>query len=140
MIFFTFFLPFISKSALHSEICYYYVHHLKGRIGFMSRKRRIFIALVLAFCQIFCVLHIPFKVVPDSQKDVQISSTVHHIQCMQNHQNPYGDQKVYNAAYFIYESITIFEIVKFVFENTKTHVYIWQLPRGNIGDIMMETN
>lgn len=106
----------------------------------MSRKRRIFIALVLAFCQIFCVLHIPFKVVPDSQKDVQISSTVHHMQCMQNHQNPDENQKVYNATYFIYESITIFEIVKFVFENTKAHVYIWQLPRGNIGGIVAKTN
>lgn len=140
MIFFTFFLPFIPKSALYGEICYYYVHHLKGRIGFMSRKRKTFIALVLAFCQIFCVLHIPFKVVPDSQKDVQISSMVHHTQCTQNHQNPDGNQKVYDAAYFIYESITIFEIVKFVFENTKVHVYIWQLPRGNIGGIMVKTN
>lgn len=140
MIFFTFFLPFIPKSALHSEICYYYVHHLKGRIGFMRRKRKVFIAFILAFCQIFCVLHIPFKVVPDSQKDVQISSTVHHMQCMQNRQNPDGNQKVYDATYFIYVSITIFEIVKFVFENTKAHVYIWQLPRGNIGGIMMKTN
>lgn len=106
----------------------------------MSRKRRIFIALVLAFCQLFCVLHIPFKVVPDSQKDVQISNTVHHTYCVQNHQNPDENQKVYNATYFIYESITMFEIVKFVFENTKAHVYIWQLPRGNIGGIMMKTN
>lgn len=140
MIFFTFFLPFIPKPALHGEICYYYVHYLKGRIGFMSRKRKTFIALVLAFCQIFCVLHIPFKVVPDSQKDVQISNTVHHTYCVQNHQNPDENQKVYNATYFIYKSITIFEIVKFVFENTKVHVYIWQLPRGNIGGIMMKTN
>ena len=123
MIFFTFFLPFIPKSALHGEICYYYVHYLKGRIGFMSRKRKTFIALVLAFCQIFCVLHIPFKVVPDSQKDVQISSTVHHMQCMQNHQNPDENQKVYNATYFIYKSITIFEIVKFV-EHESPCVYL----------------
>lgn len=140
MIFFTFFLPFIPKSALHSEICYYYVHHLKGRIGFMRRKRKVFIAFILAFCQIFCVLHIPFKVVPDSQKDVQISITVHHTYCVQNHQNPYGDQKVYNTAYFICESITISEIAKFIFENTKAHVYIWQLPRGNIGGIIAKTN
>jgi len=62
------------------------------------------------------------------------------MQCMQNHQNLYGDQKVYNAAYFICESITIFEIAKFIFENTKAHVYIWQLPRGNIGGIIAKTN
>lgn len=31
-------------------------------------------------------------------------------------------------------------IEKFAYEITKVHVYIWQLPRGNIGGIMMKTN
>ena len=140
MIFFTFFLPFIPKSALHGEICYYYVHHLKGRIGFMSRKRKIFIALVLAFCQIFCILHIPFKVVPDNQKDVQISSVAHYTAHQEQTQSQYqhldSEQKVCNIEFFFCESIFFFAIAKFLYEITKITVYIWQLPRSNISDII----
>ena len=140
MIFFTFLLPFLQKSALHGEICYYYAHHLKGRIGFMSRKRKIFIALVLAFCQIFCILHIPFKVVPDNQKDVQISSVAHYTAHQEQTQSQYqhldSEQKVCNIEFFFCESIFFFAIAKFLYEITKITVYIWQLPRSNISAIM----
>lgn len=102
----------------------------------MKKNKYKILVVVLVFYQIFCMIHIPLKLIPDNQKDVQISSTVHHAHYMQNNQNPDGEQKVCDTAYFICESITIFEIAKFIFENTKAHVYIWQLPRANIGSIM----
>ena len=49
-------------------------------------------------------------------------------------------KEIYNIRYYIRESIIFFEIAKFAYEITKVHVYIWQLPRGNIGGIMMKTN
>lgn len=49
-------------------------------------------------------------------------------------------KEICNAKCFVRESIIFFEIAKFAYEITKVHVYIWQLPRGNIGGIMMKTN
>ena len=49
-------------------------------------------------------------------------------------------KEIGNVRCYICESTIFFEIAKFVYEITKVHVYIWQLPRGNIGGIMMKTN
>lgn len=49
-------------------------------------------------------------------------------------------KEIYNIRCYIRESIIFFEIAKFTYEITKVHVYIWQLPRGNIGGIMVKTN
>lgn len=49
-------------------------------------------------------------------------------------------KEIYNIRCYIHESIIFFEAAKFAYEITKVHVYIWQLPRGNIGGIMVETN
>ena len=49
-------------------------------------------------------------------------------------------KEIYNIRYYICESIIFSEVAKFTYEITKVHVYIWQLPRGNIGGIMVETN
>ena len=49
-------------------------------------------------------------------------------------------KKICNVRCYIRESTIFFEIAKFAYEITKVHVYIWQLPRGNIGGIMIKTN
>lgn len=49
-------------------------------------------------------------------------------------------KEICNVRCYIRESIVSSEIAKFAYEITKAHVYIWQLPRGNIGGIMMKTN
>lgn len=132
---------FLQESALHNEICYHHVQHLQERNDFMKRKRKIFIVLLLVFYQIFCMIHIPLKLIPDNQNDVQISSVVHpaayHVQ---NHQYLDSEQKVCDIAFLFCESVFFFAIAKFLHTVTKITVYIWQLPRGNIGGIMMKTN
>ena len=49
-------------------------------------------------------------------------------------------KEICNVRCYIHKNIIFFEIAKFAYEITKVHVYIWQLPRGNIGGIMMKTN
>lgn len=49
-------------------------------------------------------------------------------------------KEVCNVKCYIRKSAIFFEIAKFAYEITKVHVYIWQLPRRNIGGIMMKTN
>lgn len=49
-------------------------------------------------------------------------------------------KEICNVKCYIHENTIFFEIAKFAYEITKAHVYIWQLPRGNIGGIMMKTN
>lgn len=53
---------------------------------------------------------------------------------------PDSEGKVCNITFFFCESVFFFEIAKFIFEVLKTPVYIWQLPRANIGGIMIKTN
>lgn len=107
----------------------------------MAKKRHKILVLILVLYQVFCMIHIPLKLVPNNQKDVQISSAVTHSYSIQNHQQHFdSDHKVCNLAFFFCESIIFFEIAKFMYEITKVHVYHWQLPRGNIGGIIAKTN
>ena len=107
----------------------------------MKKNKYRLLVFVLVFYQIFCMTHIPLKLIPDNQNDVQISSAVHptayHVQ---NHQHLDSEQKVCDIAFFFCESVFFFAIAKFLYTVTKITVYIWQLPRGNIGGIMVETN
>ena len=97
----------------------------------------------LIIYKIFCLVHIPLKIVPNNQKDVQITQTytAQHGHSVQKH--PYidnGGGKVCSFAFFFCESIIFFEIARFMYEITKVHVYHWQLPRVGIGGIMVKTN
>jgi hypothetical protein len=47
-----------------------------------------------------------------------------------------GSGKVCDLAFFLCKSIIFFEIVKFMYDITKVHVYHWQLPRIGIGGII----
>ena len=100
--------------------------------------------LLLLIYKIFSLVHIPQKIISsNNQKDMQI---VHSYTAYQEHPvqkyphiNDSGG-KVCNLTFFFCESIIFFEIAKFMYEITKTHVYHWQLPRGNIGGIIVKTN
>ena len=98
------------------------------------------LVIVLIFYQIFCMIHIPLRLIPDNQKDVQISSVAHYTAHQEQTQSQYqhldSEQKVCNIEFFFCESIFFFAIAKFLYEITKITVYIWQLPRSNISAIM----
>ena len=93
----------------------------------------------LIIYKIFCLVHIPLKIVPNNQKDTQIvqSYTAYQEHSVQKH--PHTDDgggKVCDLAFFLCKSIIFFEIVKFMYDITKVHVYHWQLPRIGIGGII----
>ena len=95
----------------------------------------------LIIYKIFCLVHIPLKIVSNNQKDVQITQTytVQHEHSVQKH--PYtdgGGGKVCDLAFLFCESVFFFEIVKFMYDITKVHVYHWQLPRVGIGGIIVK--
>ena len=97
----------------------------------------------LIIYKIFCLVHIPLKIVSNNQKDVQITQTytAQHEHSVQKH--PHADdggEKVCDLAFFFCKSIFIFAIAKFFYEITKVHVYHWQLPRVGIGGIIAKTN
>lgn len=98
--------------------------------------------LLLLIYKIFSLVHIPQKIISsNNQKDMQIvhSYTVYQEHSVQKHPHiEDGGGKVCSLAFFFCESIIFFEIAKFMYEITKVHVYHWQLPRGNIGGIMMK--
>lgn len=97
----------------------------------------------LIIYKIFCLVHIPLKIVPNNQKDMQIthSYTVHQEQSIQKHPRVDDDRgKVCNLAFLFCESIFIFAIANFIFEVTKAYVYHWQLPRVGISGIIYKTN
>lgn len=97
----------------------------------------------LIIYKIFCLVHIPLKIAPNNQKDVQITQTYTAQHEFSGQKHPHADdgsEKVCDLAFFFCKSIFIFAIAKLFYEITKVHVYHWQLPRGNIGGIMMKTN
>lgn len=107
----------------------------------MEKNRYRIVVLILIFCEIFCAVHIPSHDISERhRRDVQITKeAAEEIYSMQT-QELSETKEIYNIRCYIRESIIFFEIAKFTYEITKVHVYIWQLPRGNIGGIMMKTN
>lgn len=73
-------------------------------------------------------------------RDAQITKEAVKQICPVQMQELSENKEVCNIACYIRKSTIFFEIAKFAYEIVKTHVYIWQLPRGNIGGIMMKTN
>lgn len=106
----------------------------------MKKKKYKILVVILVLYQVFCMIHIPLKLIPNNQKDVQISSVVTHSYSAQNHQYFDSEHNICNLAFFFCESTFIFAIAKFIFTITKVHVYHWQLPRVGISDIIHETN
>lgn len=107
----------------------------------MEKNRYRIIVFILIFCEIFCAVHIPAHDMTERhRRDVQITKEaagqIYSVQMQELNEI----KKICNVRCYIRESTIFFEIAKFAYEITKVHVYIWQLPRGNIGGIMVKTN
>lgn len=106
----------------------------------MEKNRYRIVVLILIFYEIFCLACIPSHDMAEYHRDVQITKQaaeqIHPAQMQELSEI----KEICNVRCYIRESIIFFAIAKFAYEITKVHVYIWQLPRGNIGGIMMETN
>ena len=104
----------------------------------MEKNRYRIVVLILIFCEIFCAVHIPSQGISENHRDVQITNEaaeqIHFAQTQELSEN----KEICNIRCYIHKSIIFFEIAKFAYEIAKVHVYIWQLPRGNIGGIMMK--
>lgn len=107
----------------------------------MEKNRYRIVVLILIFCEIFCAVHIPSHDIAERhRRDAQITKEATEQICSAQMQQLSEIKGIYNVRCYIYESAIFFEIAKFAYEITKVHVYIWQLPRGNIGGIMVKTN
>lgn len=107
----------------------------------MEKNRYRIIVLILIFYEIFCAVHIPSHDIAERhRRDAQITKEAAEQTYSAQMQELNEIKKICNVRCYIRESTIFFEIAKFAYEITKTHVYIWQLPRGNIGGIMMKTN
>jgi hypothetical protein len=107
----------------------------------MKKNRYRIVVLILIFYEIFCAVHIPSHDIAERhRRDVQITKEAAEQIYSAQMQQLSEIKGIYNVRCYIYESTIFFEITKFAYEITKVHVYIWQLPRGNIGGIMIKTN
>lgn len=97
-------------------------------------------AFFLIIFKIFCTIHIPLKIVPYNHNDVQIASAAYQEKSAPNHNLREVHNKVCDIAFYFCESVFFFVIAEFVFVVLKVHVYIWQLPRVNISDIIAKAN
>lgn len=96
--------------------------------------------LLLLIYKVFSLVRTPQKIISNNnQKDMQIvhSYTVHQEHSVQKYPHTDGGGgKVCDLAFLFCESVFFFEIVKFMYEIAKVHVYHWQLPRVGIGGII----
>lgn len=107
----------------------------------MEKNRYRIVVFILIFYEIFCVVYIPSHDMAEyHRRDAQITKEAAKQICPVQMQELSENKEVCNIACYIRKSTIFFEIAKFAYEITKVHVYIWQLPRGNIGGIMIETN
>ena len=107
----------------------------------MEKNRYRIVVLILIFYEIFCVVHIPSHDMAEHHcGDAQITKEATEQICPVQMQELSEVKEICNVKCYIRESTIFFEIAKFSYEIAKVHVYIWQLPRGNIGDIMSKAN
>lgn len=105
----------------------------------MEKNRYRIVVLVLILCEIFCAVHIPSHDIAEHHyRDVQITKEAAKQICPVQMQELSEAKEICNVKRCICENTIFFEIAKFAYEIAKVHVYIWQLPRGNIGGIMIE--
>lgn len=107
----------------------------------MEKNRYRIVVFILIFYEIFCAVHIPSHDIAERhRRDVQITKEAAKQIYSDQMQELSEIKEICNVGCCIHESTICFEITKFAYEITKVHVYILQLPRGNIGGIMMKTN
>ena len=107
----------------------------------MEKNRYRIVVFILIFYEIFCAVHIPpHDMAERHHRDAQITKEAAKQIYSAQIQKLNEIKEICNARCYIREITIFFEIAKFTYEIAKTHVYIWQLPRGNIGGIMSKTN
>lgn len=107
----------------------------------MEKNRYRIVVFILIFYEIFCAVHIPSNDIAERhRRDAQMTKEAAKQICPVQMQELSEIKEVCNVKCYIRKSAIFFEIAKFAYEITKVHVYIWQLPRRNIGGIMMKTN
>lgn len=107
----------------------------------MEKNRYRIVVFILIFCEIFCAVHIPSHDMAERhQRDVQITKEDAKQICPVQTQDLTEIKEIRHVECYVCKSTIFFEIAKFAYEIAKVHVYIWQLPRGNIGGIMIKTN
>lgn len=107
----------------------------------MEKNRYRIVVFILIFYEIFCAVHIPSHDIAERyRRDVQITKKAAEQTYSAQMQELNETKEICNVRCYIRESTIFFGIEKFAYEITKVHVYIWQLPRGNISGIMMKTN
>lgn len=105
----------------------------------MEKNRYRIVVFILIFYEIFCAVYIPLHDMAERHhRDAQITKEATEQIYSAQMQQLSEVKEICNVRYYIRE--IFFEIAKFAYEITKVHVYIWQLPRGNIGGIMIKTN
>lgn len=107
----------------------------------MEKNRCRIVAFILIFYEIFCAVHIPpCDMAEHRQRDAQIikeaAKQIYPVQMQELSEN----KEIRHVECYVRKSAILFEIAKFAYEITKVNVYIWQLPRGNIGGIIAEKN
>lgn len=105
----------------------------------MEKNRYRIVVLILIFCEIFCAVHIlSHDIAERHRRDAQITKEATEQIYPAQMQELSEIKEICNVRCYIRE--IFFEIAKLAYEIVKVHVYIWQLPRGNIGGIMIKTN
>lgn len=105
----------------------------------MEKNRCRIVVFILIFYEIFCAVHIPSHDMTERhRRDAQITKEAVEQICSAQMQQLSEIKGICNIRCYIRK--IFFEIAKFAYEIAKAHVYIWQLPRGNIGGIMIKTN
>lgn len=96
----------------------------------MKQKTKILLILILAVALINTNVRYMFIDLPDVQESVHLENTQKHVSdvCRAVHTNA----PVYHTKDIVCKSIIYSAITKFIFENTKILIYIWQFPRANI--------
>ena len=105
----------------------------------MEKNRYGIVVFILILYEIFCVVHIPAHDMAEHRhRDAQITNEAAEQIHFAQTQEMSEIKEICNVKCFIRESTIFFETAKFAYEITKVHVYIWQLPRGSIGGIMIK--
>lgn len=95
-------------------------------------KQKMKVILILMFIVALINTNVCYMLIdlPDVQESVHLENTQKHASdvCRAAHTSV----QVYHTKDIVCKSIIYSAITKFIFENTKILIYIWQFPRANI--------
>lgn len=96
----------------------------------MKQKTKIILILMLTVALINTSAYYMLIDLPDVQESAHLENIQKHVSavCRTVHTNV----PVYHTKGIVCKSMIYSAITKFIFENTKILIYIWQFPRANI--------